>query len=76
VVHSDAPASEPIDFSANARPVLVRVQVADGGHGFHPPAGLDLSGGWGLRLVQKEAARWGIDTERGRSGWFEVPVGG
>jgi anti-sigma regulatory factor (Ser/Thr protein kinase) len=76
VVHSDAPPSQPIEFSANARSGLVRVEVADGGRGFHPAEGVNPAGGWGLRLVQQEAARWGIDTERGTSVWFELPVGG
>ena len=74
VVHSDAPASQPIEFSVQSGRGLVRVQVADGGHGFHPPEGVKPSGGWGLRLVQKEAARWGIDTERGTTVWFELPA--
>lgn len=76
VVHSDAPASEPVIFSAEAQGGRVRVQVADGGRGFHPRARAASSGGWGLRLVQKQAARWGIDMAQGTSVWFELPVGG
>jgi anti-sigma regulatory factor (Ser/Thr protein kinase) len=76
VVHSDAPASRPIAFSARARRGRVHVEVADGGHGFHPRSAHSPSGGWGLRLVQKEAARWGIDTERGTTVWFDLRVDG
>lgn len=55
---------------------VVRVVVSDGGPGFEPePAPkphLDRPGGWGLCLVDRMAARWGVDVAERTSVWFEV----
>jgi anti-sigma regulatory factor (Ser/Thr protein kinase) len=57
-------------------PRRVRVEVADPGGHFgrvRPRASADDTGGWGLVLVERIAARWGVG--HGTSGtrvWFEV----
>lgn len=52
----------------------VRIDVHDGGTGFHPqprdPSRPD--GGWGLYLVDQGSRRWGIDASAGTRVWFEL----
>jgi signal transduction histidine kinase len=54
---------------------LVRVEVHDEGPGFIPAVPEENpgpKGGWGLRLVDELADRWGVvDAEGGRV-WFEI----
>jgi serine/threonine-protein kinase RsbW len=53
----------------------VRVEVVDHGHGFIPAprsGALDEPGGYGLFLVGSLADRWGVETNRGTTVWFEL----
>lgn len=51
---------------------FARVEVIDSGPGFDPDIRHD-TGGFGLRLVDKLASRWGVDREGGEFRvWFEV----
>jgi anti-sigma regulatory factor (Ser/Thr protein kinase) len=54
----------------------VRVEVSDCGRGFSPPEAPmpheDGSGGWGLQLVDRVAAQWGVDVSAGTCVWFEL----
>jgi anti-sigma regulatory factor (Ser/Thr protein kinase) len=75
VLHSDAPASIPILLDAGADSDRVRVAVADGGRCFTPSDAARAHGGWGLRLVGKEALRWGVDDLGGTVVWFELGIG-
>lgn len=70
VRHANLDADQRIVFFARLQPDFARVEVADPGRGFDP----DLVGtnGFGLRLLRKLAARWGVDCERGCKVWFEV----
>ena len=58
------------------RPGWVAVAVADDGpgHRWRPaPAAGDETGGWGLFLVDRIAARWGVEhATSGRRVWFEI----
>jgi anti-sigma regulatory factor (Ser/Thr protein kinase) len=64
--------AEKIVFHAHMSEDHVRVEVADHGPGFDPEIRHDTSG-FGLRLVDKLASRWGVDrTARGCRVWFEV----
>lgn len=61
-----------IVFHARLSDDHVRVEVADHGPGFDPEIRHDAAG-FGLRLVDKLATRWGVDrTARGCRVWFEV----
>jgi anti-sigma regulatory factor (Ser/Thr protein kinase) len=63
---------ERIVFYARLDEDHVRVEVADHGPGFDPEVRHD-SAGFGLRMVDKLASRWGVErTARGCRVWFEV----
>ena len=54
-----------------------RVEVTDGGAGFEaptgPPAPEDL-GGWGLVVVDRLAARWGVEGDPATRVWAELSL--
>jgi two-component sensor histidine kinase len=51
---------------------FARVEVTDQGQGFDPEV-RHTTGGFGLRLVDKLASRWGVERdEHGNHVWFEV----
>lgn len=54
----------------------VRVEVSDCGRGFSPPEAPmpydDGSGGWGLQLVDRVAAAWGVEIAATTCVWFEL----
>jgi anti-sigma regulatory factor (Ser/Thr protein kinase) len=60
-----------IHVAATVEPAFVRVEVLDAGPGFDPEVRHD-SDGYGLRLVDKLATRWGVERGRGTLVWFEV----
>ena len=66
---------QPVDLTVTSAGDTVRVEVTDGGAGFEPrprTKASDEAGGWGLHLVDRIAARWGVDTGRGTRVWFEL----
>jgi anti-sigma regulatory factor (Ser/Thr protein kinase) len=55
----------------------VRVEIADSGRGFDPPAEpepRETGGGFGLYLVRRTAARWGVARNELTRVWFELAV--
>jgi anti-sigma regulatory factor (Ser/Thr protein kinase) len=68
----------PADISVLARlaGAMIRVEITDQGTGFTPrerdPARTD--GGYGLYLLDKAAARWGVERRDGTTVWFELPA--
>jgi anti-sigma regulatory factor (Ser/Thr protein kinase) len=54
----------------------VRVEVTDAGRGFSPSQApmphADGSGGWGLQLVDRVAASWGVRVNGCTCVWFEL----
>jgi hypothetical protein len=50
---------------------FARVEVYDGGTGFDPGV-REHSPGFGLRLIDKLASRWGAESGGGGHVWFEV----
>ena len=60
-----------IQMAATLEPGFVRVEVLDRGPGFNPDVRHDHRG-FGLRLVEKLASRWGVETGAGTVVWFEV----
>ena len=78
VRHADAPSGDTVDLELSVWPERVRVEVTDGGGGFvapRAPAGGHELSGWGLRLVDRLASRWGIRRARGTRVWFELDRG-
>jgi anti-sigma regulatory factor (Ser/Thr protein kinase) len=78
VLHSSGPADANVTVRAAATPDAVRVEVIDAGEGFTPaerdPTRID--GGYGLFLLEKSASRWGVESTRPTTVWFEVPLAG
>jgi serine phosphatase RsbU (regulator of sigma subunit)/anti-sigma regulatory factor (Ser/Thr protein kinase) len=74
VKHGDG--GEAVTVTVELNPESVRVEVSDGGSGFEPPPPPDnppeSPSGWGLYLVDRLAARWGIEDEGGARVWFEL----
>ena len=73
VRHADQPTGVPLRLRAAAVGGVVRVEVDDAGHGAvrrRAPAGED--GGFGLQLVERIAARWGVNHRDGTQVWFEL----
>ena len=65
------PAVDRIVFFGRMRPDLVRIEVGDSGPGFDPEQQGEV--GFGLRLMNKLASRWGCERSgQGFRVWFEV----
>jgi anti-sigma regulatory factor (Ser/Thr protein kinase) len=65
----------PIQLRIRATSGIVRVEVEDRGPGFEPDLDLadaDLHSGWGLFLVDRLTARWGVTADRTTTVWFEL----
>jgi anti-sigma regulatory factor (Ser/Thr protein kinase) len=66
-----------VALRVNASPETLRVEVDDAGPRFElgtlPGPSTERGGGWGLRIVDLLAHRWGLDGEGDRVRvWFEV----
>ena len=69
--HAALEPDQRIVFTATFVEDFVRVEVADAGPGFDPE--LAVTGkGFGLRMVDKLASRWGVEREHGTRVWFEL----
>ena len=74
VRHAGRTALDRIHVAISTEPV-VRVEVTDGGPGFDPAAVRRAhtdGGGWGLLIVDRLAARWGVDPAALVRVWFEL----
>jgi anti-sigma regulatory factor (Ser/Thr protein kinase) len=69
--HSGIRPDGQITFAARFVTDHVRVEVHDPGAGFDPGRRHEVKG-YGLRLVDKLASRWGVETGNGTRVWFEV----
>ena len=66
---------DPIELRVSVRPLVVRVEVEDRGPGFEPRLTDDdgeRNSGWGLLLVDRLAARWGVVANSTNTVWFEL----
>ena len=76
VRHSGTTADGDVAMDVTFDGAIVRVAVRDPGGGFErtstEPRGAD--GGYGLFLVEKMAARWGIEGNGETCVWFELDV--
>jgi hypothetical protein len=70
VRHSALRSDQRIVFFARLHDDFARVEVADPGIGFDPSH--VQSEGYGLKLLAKLSARWGVDSTKGCRVWFEV----
>jgi anti-sigma regulatory factor (Ser/Thr protein kinase) len=74
VRHSGGHPEAPIELVASFDEERIRVSVTDAGNGFVPrprdPA--STSDGYGLYLLEKVAARWGVESEGDTKVWFEL----
>ena len=65
----------PIQLRVTVGPSTIRVEVEDPGPGFALPLDLDPRGrhdGWGLLLVDRISARWGVVAGATTLVWFEI----
>lgn len=74
VVHPEVQSPAEIRLLARLDGTMVRVEITDQGSGFTPqerdPARVD--GGYGLYLLDKAAARWGVERRDATTVWFEI----
>jgi signal transduction histidine kinase len=75
VLHGEASEADTIEVELSTTDNGLRAEVTDPGTGF-APAGrgreLDEPGGWGLVLVERLAASWGVEREQRTKVWFEL----
>ena len=75
VLHGDALDDDETLTLRIATNAMLHVDVIDHGNGFLPGAlTRDPIGGWGLRLVEALADRWGVTREGSTRVWFEMAV--
>jgi anti-sigma regulatory factor (Ser/Thr protein kinase) len=76
VIHPDVEPPCGIRLSARIADNRIRVQVTDEGDGFEPrprdPTRSDR--GYGLYLLEQQAATWGVEEGSGNTVWFELIV--
>jgi anti-sigma regulatory factor (Ser/Thr protein kinase) len=74
VIHPDVEPPGTVGLYARLDEEGVRVEVRDRGQGFTPePRDPNrLGGGYGLYLLEKEAASWGVEQGPQTTVWFEV----
>jgi signal transduction histidine kinase len=70
VRHAGLRTDQRIVFFARLNDDFARVEVADPGMGFDPDR--VETDGYGLKLLDKLAGRWGVDSTKGCRVWFEV----
>jgi len=76
ILHAGLLPNDRISLSVAVSGESVRGKVCDPGSGFEVPSVLhpraDLSGGWGLPIVESISDRWGIERNSPVCVWFEI----
>jgi anti-sigma regulatory factor (Ser/Thr protein kinase) len=75
VLHGEVDESQTIEIELRATDGGLRAQVTDPGPGFRPTGrtrDFDEPGGWGLVLVERLAASWGVEHDQRTRVWFEL----
>jgi anti-sigma regulatory factor (Ser/Thr protein kinase) len=75
VLHGDVDESQTIEIELRATGSGLRAQVTDPGPGFAPTGrtrDFEEPGGWGLVLVERIAASWGVERDERTRVWFEL----
>ena len=74
VIHPEVEPPGKVALYARLEKEAIRVEVTDEGNGFTPRPGnpTQLGSGFGLYLLEKESARWGVEATPHTTVWFEV----
>ncbi len=75
VVHGEVDENHVIEVELRATDNGLRASVTDPGPGFAPTGrtrDFDEPGGWGLVLVERLAASWGVERDKRTRVWFEL----
>jgi anti-sigma regulatory factor (Ser/Thr protein kinase) len=76
ILHAGLSPEEQISLKVTVSDEAVRGSVCDPGPGFgmpsEPSPRSDLSGGWGLPIVETISDRWGVEGNRHACVWFEI----
>ena len=76
VRHARLSPEEQISLMVTVSAGSVRGRVYDSGPGFEVPSEPsprpDLSGGWGLPIIERISDRWGVERNRHTCVWFEI----
>ena len=76
VRHVPADDGDEIEIVVDRGDGHVRIEVADRGPGFVPEPRADVdqnaTSGWGLHILAKLAARWGVEVDDGSRVWFDI----
>jgi anti-sigma regulatory factor (Ser/Thr protein kinase) len=76
VRHARLSADEQISLAVAISGRSVRGRVCDTGRGFEKPSApkprTDMSGGWGLPIVERISDRWGVERNGCACVWFEI----
>ena len=74
VIHPELNPPGKIGLYARLERGAIRVEVTDGGSGFSPTLRSPdpLGGGYGLHILEKTSARWGVEATPHTTVWFEV----
>jgi serine/threonine-protein kinase RsbW len=76
ILHAELSPDEQISLTVTVTAGSVRGRVCDPGAGFEVPLEPcprpDMSGGWGLPIVETISDRWGIERNRHACVWFEI----
>ena len=76
ILHAGLSPDDKISLTVTVSDGAVRGSVCDPGPGFGIPSEPcprpDLSGGWGLPIVQMISDRWGVERNRRACVWFEI----
>ena len=76
ILHAGLSPDDQISLTVAVSAGSVRGRVCDPGRGFELPSEpsprSDLSGGWGLPIVEMISDRWGVERNRHACVWFEI----
>jgi len=76
ILHAGLSPDDQISLTVRVSGGSVRGRVCDPGPGFgipsEPRPRPDLSGGWGLPIVETISDRWGVERNRHACVWFEI----
>jgi anti-sigma regulatory factor (Ser/Thr protein kinase) len=76
ILHAELSPNDQISLTVTVLAGSVRGRVCDPGSGFEVPLELsprsDMSGGWGLPIVEMISDRWGVQQNSCACVWFEI----